>query len=385
MKYDFDHIPDRRHTDCFKWDLFEEDTLPLWVADMDFAVCPKIIEAIEKRMEHPVFGYSLQSPELKQVFCARMMDRYGWKVEPDDLILVPGIVSGFNFAIRAFCGPDRSVIYQTPAYPPFISAPDNFAVEGIADDLYFDEEDGLWKIDFEKFESEIKENTSLFILCNPHNPVGRVFTREELTRLGEICLKHNVKICSDEIHCEIVYDGYHHTPIASLSSELAANTLTFMAPSKTFNIPGLSCSVAIIQDPEMREAFQKALRGLGSEVTVLSQAAGLAAYRDCADWHREALTYLRENCDFAQNFIRENMPAIRMNRIEATFLMWLDCSALPIEGSPSKFFMDKAKVFLNDGISFGKNYGKFVRLNFGTSREILTEALNRMSSALQSL
>lgn len=382
MKYDFDHIPDRRHTDCFKWDLFSEDTLPLWVADMDFAVCPKIIEAIEKRMEHPVFGYSLQSPELLQVFSARMMERYGWKVEPEDLILVPGIVSGFNFAIRAFCTPDQSVIYQTPAYPPFISAPDNFAIEGIANDLYFDEKDGLWKIDFDKFESEIKENTALFILCNPHNPVGRVFTREELTRIGEICLKHNVKICSDEIHCEIVYDGYHHTPIASLSPELAANTITFMAPSKTFNIPGLSCSVAIIQDPVMRDTFKKALRGLGSEVTVLSQAAGLAAYRDCADWHREALAYLRENCDFAQEFIRENMPAIRMNRIEATFLMWLDCSALPIEGSPSKFFMENAKVFLNDGITFGRSYGKFVRLNFGTSREILTEALNRMKAAL---
>ena len=217
MKYDFDHSPERRHTDCFKWDLFPEDTLPLWVADMDFAVCPKIIEAIEKRMQHPVFGYSLESPELKKVFAERMTERYGWKVEPEDLILVPGIVSGFNFAIRAFCGAD----------------------------LYFDDADGLWKIDFDKFESEIKENTALFILCNPHNPVGRVFTKEELTRLGEICLKHNVKICSDEIHCEIIYDGYHHTPIASLSPEFAANTLTFMAPSKTFNIPGLSCSVAI--------------------------------------------------------------------------------------------------------------------------------------------
>lgn len=385
MKYDFDHIPERRHTDCFKWDLFPEDTLPLWVADMDFAVCPKIIEAIEKRMQHPVFGYSLESPELKKVFAERMMERYGWKVEPEDLILVPGIVSGFNFAIRAFCGADQSVIYQTPAYPPFISAPDNFAVEGIQNDLYFDETDGLWKIDFDKFESEIKENTALFILCNPHNPVGRVFTKEELTRLGEICLKHHVKICSDEIHCEIVYDGYRQTPIASLSPELAANTLTFMAPSKTFNIPGLSCSVAIMQDPEMRETFKKALRGLGSEVTVLSQAAGLAAYRDCADWHREALEYLRGNCDFAQDFIRENMPQIRMNKIEATFLMWLDCSALPIDGSPSKFFMEKAKVFLNDGITFGERYGKYVRLNFGTSREVLTEALNRMKDALHAV
>ena len=383
MKYNFDVIPDRRNTDSVKWDAYPKNLLPLWVADTDFAVCPKIIDAMKKRMEHPVFGYTMESPELKSVFCDRMEKFYGWKVSPEDLILVPGIVSGFNFAVRAFCGSDQSVIYQTPAYPPFIDAPSNNGIEGIANDLYYDEQEGIWKIDFDKFESQIKDNTSLFILCSPHNPVGRVFTKDELTRLGEICLRHNVKICSDEIHCEIVYKEARHTPIASISPELAANTITFMAPSKTFNIPGLSCSVAVVQDPEMRAAFRKSLSGLGSFVTVLSQEAGLAAYRDCEDWRLELMEYLEANRDYALDYLKRNIPEIGTNRIEATFLMWLDCSKLGIEGSPSEFFAKKAEVQLNDGASFGRGFEKYVRLNFGTNRATLSEALNRMKKALE--
>ena len=382
MKYNFDFIPNRRNTDCVKWDLFPKDILPLWVADMDFEVCPKIIDSIKNRMEHPVFGYPIDSTEFLNVFCERMKDLYNWKVSPDDLVMVPGIVSGFNFAIRAFCGSDNSVIYQTPAYPPFIEGPGNFSIEGIANALNFDSNDQTWKIDFDRFEEQIKENTSMFILCNPHNPVGRVFTPEELTRLGNICLKHHVKICSDEIHCEIIYKGYKHTPIASLNEEFAANTITFMAPSKTFNIPGLACSVAIVQDPEMKKLFKQALRGLGSHVSVLSQAAGLAAYRDCDDWRYELLEYLEGNRDFAKSFIHENMPGIGTNKIEATFLMWLDCSNLGIDGNPSQFFAKKAKVQLNDGATFGKGFEKYVRLNFGTNRKTLFEALEKMNDAL---
>ncbi len=382
MKYDFDLIPERRNTDCYKWDLFPKDVLPLWVADMDFEVCPKIIDGIKHRMEHTVFGYAFDSPEFKSVFSDRMEKLYSWKVSPDDLILIPGIVSGFNFAIRAFCERENSVIYQTPAYPPFIEGPDNFGIEGIANSLYFDKTDQLWKIDFDRFEEQIRENTSLFILCNPHNPVGRVFTPEELIRIGSICLKHHVKICSDEIHCEIIYKGYKHTPIASLNEEFSANTITFMAPSKTFNIPGLACSVAIIQNPEMKKTFKNALRGLGSQVSVLSQAAGLAAYRDCEDWRSELLDYLEENRNFAQTYICEKMPLIGMNKIEASFLMWLDCSRLSLNGNPSGYFAKNAKVQLNDGATFGKGFEKFVRLNFGTNRETLKGALDKISNSL---
>lgn len=382
MKYQFNEIPNRRGTECVKWDIFPEGDLALWVADMDFAVCPKIISAMQKRMEHPVFGYALEGAEFKQIFCKRMLERYHWKITAEDVMLVPGIVSGFNFAIRAFCGAADSVIYQTPAYPPFIEGPGNFSLEGINNDLYYCEEEQIWKIDFDKFEDQIKENTSLFILCNPHNPVGRTFTPEELNRLGEICLKHGLKICSDEIHCEILYKGSKHTPIASLNEHFAADTITFMAPSKTFNIPGLACSVAIIQNPEMREQFKKAYRGLGSHVSILSQEAGLAAYRDCDDWLEELLDYLEDNRNYVQNYLHENIPQITLNKNEATFLMWLDCSALPIEGSPAKFFAEKAHVQLNDGAAFGKGYEKFVRLNIGTNRATLSEALERMKKAL---
>ena len=200
--------------------------------------------------------------------------------------------------------------------------------------------------------------------------------------MGEICLRYGVKICSDEIHCEILYSGIKHTPIASINEEFAANTITFMAPSKTFNIPGLEFSVAIVQDPEMRARYNRALAGLGSFVSILSMEAGLAAYRDSEDWRADLLEYLEGNRDFAQNYIRENMPKIGMNQIEATYLMWLDCGDLSIEESPVDFFAKNAHVQLNDGAAFGKGYEKFVRLNFGTSRAILTEALENMRKAL---
>ncbi len=382
MKYKFDEIADRRGTNCVKWDAYPADRLPLWVADMDFEVCPKIIDAMRKRLEHPVFGYSKDYAELKQVIIERMKRLYDWEISADSIIFVPGIVSGFNFAVRAYCSSGNSVIYQTPAYPPFISAPGNFDLEGINNDLYFDESDSLWKIDFEKFESQIKDSTALFMLCNPHNPVGRVFTKEELTKLGDICAKHNLYICSDEIHSDIIYSGYHHTPIASINDDFANRTITFIAPSKTYNIPGLSCSAAIIPDKEMRDKFEKALAGLCSGVTGIAQIAGIAAYRDCQDWLDELLTYLEGNRDFAQEYIHANMPTVKTNKMEGTFLMWLDCTACGIEGSPSEFFAEKAHVQLNDGISFGRKYGKFVRLNLGTNRATLTEALERMQTAL---
>ncbi len=383
MKYEFDKIANRRGTNCVKWDAYPADRLPLWVADMDFDVCPKIIDAMRKRLEHPVFGYSKDYDELKQVIVDRMKRLYNWDITADSIIFVPGIVSGFNFAVRAYCGADSSVIYQTPAYPPFIAAPQNFDIEGINNDLYFDESDRLWKIDFEKFESQIKANTSLFMLCNPHNPVGRVFTKEELTKLGNICAKHNMYICSDEIHSDIIYSGHHQTPIASINEDFANRTITFIAPSKTYNIPGLSCSAAIIPNKDMRDKYAKALAGLCSGVTGIAQIAGIAAYRDCQDWLDELRVYLEGNRDFAEDYIRANMPAIKTNKMEGTFLMWLDCSACGIEGSPADFFAEKAHVQLNDGIAFGKDYGKFVRLNLGTNRATLTEALERMKNALE--
>lgn len=383
MQYDFDNVPERRHTNSVKWDVYPEDVLPLWVADTDFAVCPEIIAQIRKRLDHPILGYPKEDPELIETFCKRMNDRYQWNVSQESILMVPGIVSGFNFAVRAFCKTGNTVLFQTPVYPPFFNAPENFALESIQNSLVFNENKNRYEIDYENFERQIKKNTKLFILCNPHNPVGRDFDIEELQKLAEICERHDLIICADEIHNEILYDGIKHTPIASISPEISSRTITFMAPSKTFNIPGLFCSMVITENPMIKDKFSRATKDLIPEVSPLSQAGALAAYRDGDEWLKEATKYLQGNRDFLLRFLAEEMPASHANQIEATFLSWIDFSKYKLPGTPYHFFLEKAKVALNPGIDFGKEYEQFVRLNFGTSRKILTEALERMAEAIR--
>ncbi len=385
MQYDFDHVPDRHGTHSIKWDAFPADVLPLWVADTDFAVAPCIIEAIQKRLQHPIFGYTSDNEQLKTAVVNRMKKLYNWSITGEDIILVPGIVSGFNFACRAFAKPGESVIFQTPVYPPFFGAPNNNHLETIENPLIYDNEKRKYLINFDHFDQAIKENTKLFILCNPHNPVGRVFTKEELYTLGNICLKHHVTVCSDEIHSDFIYKGFHHTPIASINDDFAQNTLTFIAPSKTFNIAGLSCSIAIAQNPEIRKKFHTAIDGLCPFVTCLSQEAACAAYTSGNDWLAQQIAYLESNRDFLDQFIKDEMPSVSNNIIEGTYLAWLDCSKTNITGSPQKYFLEKAKVGLNDGKPFGESYEKFIRLNFGTNRSTLKEALERMASSLKTL
>jgi cystathionine beta-lyase len=239
--------------------------------------------------------------------------------------------------------------------------------------------------DLDAFERAIAERTSLFLLCNPHNPVGRVFEMAELERLAEICLRHDVVICSDEIHCDFVFRGYRHVPIASLAPEIAARTITLLAPSKTYNIAGLSCSVGVAQDPDLRARLQRAGRGLLPHVNVLGYVAALAAYRDSQDWLDELLVYLEENRDYVLEYVAAYMPDIRCYRPEGTFLAWLDCREAGIPGCPSQFFLERARVALNDGATFGSGGEGFVRLNFGCPRETLTQALDCMRIALDEL
>lgn len=380
----FDVIPERRNTDCVKWDVYPEDVLPLWIADTDFAAPVQITDAIKKRLEHPVIGYSKDKTGLVEAVVKRMKDRYDWNISEESVMLVPGIVTGFNFAVRAFCEPGQGVIFQSPMYPPFYDAPLNNHVKEVTNSVYLDE-NRLYRFDPEKFESAVTDDISLFMLCNPYNPVGRVYTPEELKQLGEICVRHNLTICSDEIHSEIIYSGHKHTPIASISSELSERTITFCSPSKTMNIPGLFCSFAIAENPELRERYKKAMAGLCTHVTILSQEAAYAAYTDpcCAAWIDQELRYLEANRDFMMDFISSEMPQIKTNVIEGTFLAWLDCSQAGISGSPSDFFLHEARVALNEGLDFGKDSGQFVRLNFGTSRALLTDALERMAVALK--
>jgi len=307
---------------------------------------------------------------------------YNWEVLETQIGFIPGIVTGFNAAIRAFCEPGEAVIYQTPAYPPFISAPDSARLKGVQNPL-LQHEDGTYYIDFDRFEQQlISENVRAFILCNPQNPTGSVFNLEELTQLAELCLKHHVLIISDEIHCDILYDNRKHIPIASLSPEVAANTITFMAPSKTYNIAGLHASVYIVQNPDLMEKLQCFCNGLVGCPSVLSLTAALAAYAEGDEWLAEQNHYLQANRDFLDDVFRTQLPGIRWNKPEATFLGWLDCSALGLAEPPYEFFLREARVGLNEGITFGPQCGDFVRLNFGTTRANLHEAINRMEVAL---
>ncbi len=379
---DFNRVIDRRHSECIKWNRFDEDVLPMWVADTDFKCPDAVIRALHERVDHGIFGYGAPPKELDETVIQRMKRLYDWDVRETQIGYIPGIVTGFNAAIRAFCEPGDAVIYQTPAYPPFISAPDSARLRGVQNPL-LQHVDGTYYIDFDRFEEQlISENVRAFILCNPQNPTGRVFSREELTQLAEICLRNDVLIISDEIHCDILYDNRKHIPIASLSPEVAANTITFMAPSKTYNIAGLHASVYIVQNPELKEKLQCFCNGLVGCPSVLSLTAALAAYAGGDEWLAEQNHYLQANRDFLDDATHTQLPGIRWNKPEATFLGWLDCSALGLEEPPYEFFLREARVGLNEGLTFGPQCGDFVRLNFGTTRANLHEAISRMEAAL---
>jgi cysteine-S-conjugate beta-lyase len=381
MPCDFNFLPDRRATECAKWHHYDDDVLPMWVADMDFLSPEPVIRALKERVEHGVFGYPCEPDELRQVIIDHLAKKYAWTVTPEQLVLMPGVVNGFNLACQAIAAPGEGVLIQTPVYPPFFSAPRHAGATSQQAELTR-QDNGGYAIDFDKFEQAITGQTRIFILCNPHNPVGRVFRRDELEKMAEICLRHDVTICSDEIHCDLVYPGYQHIPMAALHPEISRRTITLMAPSKTYNIAGLSCSFAIIQDADLRHTFQKASRGLIGEVNILGQVAALAAFKEGQPWLDELLCYLEANRDFLYDYVRWELPGISMGLPEATYLAWLDCRQSGIQGSPHDFFLEKGRVAMNRGDDFGPNGAGFVRMNFGCPRAMLVEALERMKCAL---
>lgn len=386
MIYDFDKPIDRSQSDSIKWNAYPKDVLPLWIADTDFEIAPEIIAAIQERMAHPIFGYGIDNPELIETVCERMKRQYGWNVKAEEIMLVSGIVSGYNYACRAFVNPGRSALIQTPAYPPFFTGPKNNHVGSVFNPLRYNPETSRYEIDFDDFEAKIiSGKVDMFVLCNPQNPTGRVFDESELRRMAQICLDHNVTIVSDEIHAEILYSGEKHIPIASLSPQISAKSVTLIAPSKTFNIPGLSCSVAIIQDEKLRESYRTATMGFSSGVSLLSQYGGLAAYKYGGNWLRQMNAYLEQNRDFVYETISAELPEVHQTKIQGTFLAWLDFSETKIAGNPAAFFLEKAKVALNEGKTFGEQYDGFTRLNFGTNRARLNEALDRMISAYRKI
>jgi cystathionine beta-lyase len=385
MPYDFDRLPPRRQTDSLKWHRYG-NVLPLWVADMDFPAPEPILAALRERVAHGVFGYGAPPDALTETLCARMADLYRWAVTPEQIVYLPGLVCGLNVVCRAIGEPGDEVLVQTPVYPPFLSAPGYQERRLVTAELTVECRDGwlYYTFDDAAFAATIGPRTRLFILCHPHNPVGRAFTVEELTRLATLCERYDLTVCSDEIHCDLLLDGRRHTPLAALSPDIAQRCITLMAPSKTFNIPGLGASFAIIQNPELRRRFKQALRGIVPDVNILGLTAALAAYQHGGDWLRELLLYLAANRDYVADFVTRSMPGVRVTVPEATYLAWLDCREAGISGNPLEFFLQQAGVALNDGATFGPGGEGFVRLNFACSRALLTEGLERMRAALPS-
>jgi cystathionine beta-lyase len=382
MTHDFDRVIDRRRSDSNKWRKYGPDVVPLWVADMDFPAPEPVVRALRERVEHGIFGYGMEEPELREVVAERLWKRYAWRVSPEAVVTIPGVIPGFNVAARALARPGDGMLMLLPVYPPILRCPSNVELHRHEARLVRGP-DGRYTVDWESFGRAIHERTRLFLLCNPHNPVGRVFTRAELDRMAETCLSRGLVILADEIHCDITYGGEPHVPIASLGPEIEAQTVTFMAPSKTFNLPGLKASVAIIPSASLRERFEAARGDFVRAVNVLGITAMLAAYRDGQGWLDDLLRYLAANRDFLAAYVRDRLPGVGMASPEGTYLAWLDCrpAALP-GGDPFAFFLDKARVALNDGAAFGPPGEGFVRLNFGCPRATLAEGLERMRQAL---
>jgi cysteine-S-conjugate beta-lyase len=383
MKYDFDRVIGRIDTDSIKWQKYGDDVVPLWVADMDFVSPEPVVEALHRRVDHRVFGYSAPMPELRPAIVERLKRLHGWQIREEEIIFVPGVVPGLSLAFLVCTEPGEGVLAQPPVYFHFVDDP---VIRGrVLADPPLMQKGNTYEIDFEAFEAAITKSTKIFLLCNPHNPVGRVFSKKELERLADICLRHNVVICSDEIHCDLVYPGYRHIPIATLGPEVAARSITLMAPSKTFNVAGLGCGFAIIKDPVLRRRWIESARGLVPGVNIMGYAAALAAFTDGQEWLDQALSYLEGNRDYLAAYVTEKLPGLKLSTTEATYLGWLDCRNAGIPGNPFEFFLRQAKVALNDGAEFGKGGEGFVRINFACPRSTLREALERMEHALDSM
>ena len=383
MIYNFDHQINRRESDSIKWSRFDEDVLPLWVADTDFLSPPNLIKSLHERIDHGIFGYAKPQESTKNAIQNWVYDRHGWKVKLEDIILLPGVVQGFNFAAKAFTSPGDAVLIQTPAYHPFFQVAENSNLTQVAIPLA-PGPDGSYYFNEDEFRSALTSKSKIFMLCNPHNPTGRTFSKIELHSMAQVCLENNIIICSDEIHSDLVYPESIHIPISSLSEDIAKNTISLISASKTFNIAGLKSSAAIITNPGLREIFIKTTSGFSGSVNLLGELALRTAYEDGEDWLNELLSYLNLNRDYLFDYVNSELDGIRMTKPEGTYLGWLDCSGLGLK-DPSKFFLEEARVALNSGSWFGENYSQFVRINFGCPTNTLVTGLERIKFALNSL
>ena len=389
MNFNFDAIIDRRQTNNIKWNLTakhpgEPELLPLWVADMDFQSPPEVSAALRRHVEHGMFGYPIVPDSCYNAMIAWLKHRHGWEIDKEWIIFTPGVIPAFYWTIQAFTQPGDAVLIQPPVYPPFfksVSANNCVLVENELRNV-----NGHYEMDMDAFEAQIKSSgAKVFVLCSPHNPVGRVWTDAELRQMAECCLKHDVIICSDEIHADIVFRGARHIPTATLSTEIAARTVSCFAASKTFNIAGLNTAFAVIPDPDIRAAFQRVKHNVGNpEPNLMGVIATEAAYRHGAAWLDALLEYLKGNYDFLTRFLQERMPQITAAKSEGTYLAWLDCRNLGLtDAELHDLFMNKARVWLNDGTMFGSGGSGFQRLNFACPRATLEMALTRIERAVK--
>lgn len=383
----FNITPDRRkNINLTKWTAYPKDVLPMWVADMDFPAPKPILDALRKRLDHGVLGYEIPGPVLQETVAARMEYLYGWKVKPEAVLATPGIVAGFSVAARAFCSPKKGMSILTPVYNAFHDVKHNVGIPQVDIPLVKTVKGDIirYEIDWDLFEKRVKK-ARMFLLCNPHNPLGIIFSRKELTRMAEICIKHKVLVVSDEIHAELLLDGNTFMPMAKLSREIEKHVITLVAPSKTFNVPGLFCGFAVIPNKELREPFEKEVHHLSLHVASPGLHAAHTAYLGkCDRWLADLLRHLTSNRDFLVDYVTEHMPNVRTTIPAATYLGWLDFTQAGIE-SPFEFFMEKAKVALSDGKIFGKEGEGHLRINFGTSRAMLKEGLERMRKAMEKI
>lgn len=385
----FNIIPNRRKFDTdIKWNYYKKDILPMWVADMDFASPKPILDALRKQLDHGVYGYEwANNTQLLEVVANRMEHLYKWKVQPEAVIATTGIVSGYSVAARAFESAKKGVAIQTPVYNEFHEVKNNIGIPQIDIPFVKNVKGNIltYEIDWDLFEKRVKK-AGIFLLCSPHNPLGIIFSRKELTRMAEICIKHKVLIISDEIHSELLLDGRKFTPMAILSREIEKHVITLIAPSKTFNIAGLFCGFAIIPNKELRERYNTELNHLHLHVASPGLHAAKAAFSGkCDGWLAELNRYLAGNRDFLVDYVTRHMPNVRTTIPDATYLGWLDFTQTDIDGSPFEFFKEKAKVAVSEGRIFGKEGAGHVRINFGTSRARLKEGLDRMKRAMETL
>ncbi|MFA5308440.1 MAG: MalY/PatB family protein [Dehalococcoidales bacterium] len=398
MKYDFDKVHSRQNTDCAKWDAVKtlfgsDDVIPMWVADMDFPAARSIVEALQKRAAHEFYGYTMAGPRLMEAIVDRVQRKFNWRIDPDWIVLTPGVIPAIHAAVKALTHPGDEIVLQEPVYYPFFGAVKGNGCQIATNQLKFI--NGQYEMDFDDLERKFAGGQGMrhtasraraVVLCNPHNPIGRLWGKEDLIRLGEIVTGHGATVISDEIHCELLFKGYTHTPFASLSKEFAQNSIVCMAPSKTFNLAGLGASSIIIPNKKLRTAFSEAASGMAHSPNLFGLTAMEAAYRHGDEWLAQLLDYLQANLDFTLAYFKDKIPKIVPVKPQGTYLLWLDCRALGLDdASLDRFMKEQARVGLDDGVMFGAGGSGFQRMNIACPRAILTEALGRIEKAANAL